>query len=108
MSRRSRRFGWLLLAALLLAFPLYAAITGITLFEGGLSRAQNMASYLAHFPKFLQSKVSIAWVALLLNITSNAITISTAIGKKSRSRWLPMMFLFVGVLVMLWLGFALL
>ena len=108
MSKKSKRFGWLLLAAILLAFPLYAVFTWIASSKGGLSHAENVANYLQNFPRFLQNTTSIAWLALVLNITANALTIGTSISKKTRARWFSVFLLIIGVLAMLWLGFTLL
>ncbi len=108
MSKKAKRLGWMFLAAILLIFPLYALVSWKASWKDGLSQADNMGRYLSHFPKFIQSKESIAWVALLLNIASNMLTIGAAVGKKTRGRWMSALLLIVGIPIMLWLGFTLL
>ncbi len=108
MSKKGRRLGWMLLAVVLLIFPLYALVAWKSSWKEGLPQAENMGRYLSHFPSFIQSKESIAWVALLLNIASNMLTIGAAVGKKTRGRWMSALLLIVGIPIMLWLAFTLL
>jgi hypothetical protein len=107
MSKKSRRIGWIFLAAILLAFPVYVMITWMESFKGGLPYAENLANYLKHFPKYLQSKASIAWIALMLNIISNGMTIGMTLSKKAGGRIWSVILLTIGVVVMIWLGFTL-
>jgi hypothetical protein len=108
MSKKNKRFGWVLLAVILLAFPIYVMVTRIASWKVSLSQAENVIRYLQHFPGFLQSSASITWTALVLNITANVLTIGTSFNKKTTTRWLSMLLVIIGVLLMLWLGFTLL
>jgi hypothetical protein len=107
MSKKSRRIGWMFLAAILLAFPVYTLFTWMESFKGSLPYAEKLANYLNHFPKYLQSKASIAWIALMLNIMSNTLTIGMTLSKKAGGRIWSVIILTIGVVVMIWLGFTL-
>jgi hypothetical protein len=107
MSNKSKRLGWVLLAVILLAFPIYAMVTRIASWQGSLSQAENLTRYLQHFPRFLQNSSSVAWAALVLNIIANVLTIGSSFSKKTKARWLSILLVIIGIPLMLWLGLTL-